>query len=193
MRFRSAGVIVARGIAPLVALAALGAGCGEDDDDQARDPLVSMHAQGTLDFRLDPDDGPEHVVELDEGVEIDRDGDGTRTSSSFDGKREFRVSPSRLEGLEDALDELDLDFVEENYGAEGGDAATTTLSYDGRTVMLGDQIAEVDAGEGEEQADLLNEVTSEISTLSAEALPGEIRRANRQTRRGLRDVREVDR
>lgn len=174
----------------LFAIAALVAGCGDGEDALSDDQLVRLEIEGTLDFRMDETDGREHIVELDESIAIDEDGRGTRTSSSFEGQESFEVSAEQMTDLEDALAQLDLDQLEELYGAEGADAATTSLTYDGQTIVLGDRFAAVNVGEDEEQHDLLFKATTLISDLSAEALPAEVQEANEESEAAVQEIRD---
>lgn len=173
--------------ASLVALLVM-AGCGSGDQTVATDELVAMRIQGTLDFRLDASDGPEHVVHLNEGTVIDRDGAGTRTSVGFKGSRTFQVPDSELQSLKTALAQLDLDDLEARFGAEGNDTSTTTLTYGGHTVVLGDRIDAVNQGEGDEQADRFHRLASTIDHLSAQALPPRIKNVDRVANRELKEI-----
>jgi len=174
----------------LLAIAGLIAGCGNGEDAGPDDQLVRLEIEGTLDFRMDETDGPEHIVELDEAVTIDDDGSGTRTSVSFEGEEGFEVSPPQLAELEEALAKLDLSKLEDLYAAEGEDDATTSLTYRGETIVLGERLSAVNPGEGELQHDLLGDVTALIGELGADAVPPAVKEASKESEAAVDEIRD---
>jgi hypothetical protein len=149
-----------------------------------------LREAGTLDFRMDDSDGPEHIVHLDEGTVIERDGTGRRTSTAFDGSRPFQVPRRELDRLREELPQLDLQDLEARFPAGEDDVFTVTLSYGGQTVVLGDGLDAVNEGEGDEQADQFNEVVIMIDHLSAKALPASITNANREAARDAKQLQQ---
>lgn len=118
--FTSAGMLIAT-----LGVAACGGG------DPSSNELVRLHFEDTLDFRMDPSDGPEHVVRFDETITIDRDGHGTRTSAAFDGTRTFEITEAQERHLNDALAMLDFERLDQRLGTDSGHRGSSTITYGG--------------------------------------------------------------
>lgn len=142
MRSSTRVLIVALAAAVSVVLAGCGGSKSEDGE------LVALKTHMDFDFRMDPTDGPEHVFSTDSELFLDRDGLGTYTS---DGEvREFEASPEQLSEVEDALADLDLDGLAEEFDAEADMIGTFTITYEGRTKEIGTEV--VDQGFGSEDS-----------------------------------------
>jgi hypothetical protein len=146
------------------------AGCGGGGS--SSDELVRLHFEDTLDFRMDPGDGPEHIVHYDETIAIDRDSSGTRTSAAFEGTRTFQVPKAKEQRLRQALAALDLDLVDQRFGTESDGDGTTTISYDGQTVTTVDKRVRGPGPGGKgELAHRYLAVTRMVEGLSDETVP----------------------
>ena len=119
-----------------------------------------MHVAGELDFSEDAE--TPGTTSLNEQWIIGRDGSGVRASAEPGGDGEFTVPDGKLRALTRELDAIDFEYLDERYGAQGGDATTTALSYDDESLRVGDLFSELNDGE-DEQADRLRDVTKTIA------------------------------
>lgn len=125
---------------------------------------------------------------------VNRDGTGTRTSTAFKGTRTFRISRAELNRLERSLARLDLEDLQRRFPSRKGDSSWTTLSYHGTAVVLGSSFAEVNYGEGDEQADRFYDVAELLERLGWRAFPPSFKRAERIAERETRrEIRRLDR
>ena len=149
----------------IVLVAVLG-GCGGDEPSEE---LVRLDVVGALEFGEDAE--APGSFSLNEHWVIDRGGSGVRTSDDPAFDDEFTVPDEKLQDLASDLDALDFEYLDERYGAEGGDATTTTLSYDEESLRVGDLFSKVNSGD-DEQADRLFDVAEEINRLGREPASG---------------------
>jgi hypothetical protein len=133
----------------VLAAAAILVGCGSSGS--SVNELVVLDFQGHFDFRLDENDGPEHVFEIDSETTIDEDGRGRLTT---DGKvHEFDVPALRLAQISGLLANMDWDRLEEDFGSRPDDSATYTLTYKGRTVRIDAVLDTEDSLKGEARSE----------------------------------------
>jgi hypothetical protein len=121
-----------------------------------------MHVAGELDFSKDAET-PGAISHNEQWV-IKRDGSGVRSSAEPGGDGEFTVPDAKLQALRRELDAIDFEYLDERYGAQGGDATTTALSYDDESLRVGDLFSDLDDGD-DEQADRLRDVAETINRL----------------------------
>jgi len=128
------------------------AACGGDDN--SSDELVRLHMRDMLGFRGDvspePGQSQDRGFPIDLTIVVDRDGSGTETTA--DGAtRDFEVTSSELETLEEALGRLDLNALEQRFGADKEGEGTIAVTYGGKTSVLDNRVVGL-AGDGPAQA-----------------------------------------
>jgi hypothetical protein len=165
-------------VAALIGCLIAAGGCGDDSQDSggnaAGDVLVEIRDSGRLDFPPS-DTGESHgSTRVDTGFRIDPSGNGEWWRAADARPHPFHATPAQLAELKQALDRVDLDELEDLYGAGERDPFTTEVTVDGRTVKLGDRLYGANQGE-EPAADALDRVRS----LLGEVLAATVTRAKK--------------
>jgi hypothetical protein len=134
-------------VVAVAAASVLISACGSSNS--GGEELVSIKTHMDLDFRLDPNDGPEHVFSIDTELNLDRDGRGTYDSGEE--VREFEASPEQVGEVDRAFAALDMDRLAEEFDADTDDVGSFTVTYDGETTEIGADV--IDDGTGGSKGD----------------------------------------